>query len=57
MGVFIMLVGVLMLIFLILMSMAMYEMIKEDNEKIIRIEVKKEVSKIIKQINKERMNY
>ena len=57
MGVFIMLVGVLMLIFIILMSMAMYEMIKEDNEKIIRIEVKKEVSKIIKQINKERMNY
>lgn len=57
MGVFIMLVGVLMLIFLILMSMAMYEMIKEDNEKRIRIAVKKEVSKIIKQINKERMNY
>ena len=57
MGVFIMLVGVLMLIFLILMSMAMYEMIKEDNEKRIRIEVKKEVAKIIKQINKERMNY
>ena len=57
MGVFIMLVGVLMLIFIILMSMAMYEVIKEDNEKRIRIEVKKEVSKIIKQINKERMNY
>ena len=57
MEVFVMLVGVLMIIFLILMSIAMYEMIKEDDEKRIRIEVKKEVAKIIKQINKERMNY
>lgn len=57
MDVFMLILGGLLSIFLLLLSIALFELNKADIDKKIKIAVKKETTKIIRQINKERMNY